>query len=286
MSSSLENADTTVAEYNQTKYELIDQAFVLEPLLPWQTVQQPMVSGEAHCSPFSNFNHSTARPATYLRTRQPSSMSALGRRSYGVYQQPTTHYTYSDAGLQHPITTPFDDVQTGSFCSTSGIPRLVLPSPTLQQLSWTDSMVADSFNEACPPNTQPLEAFPYNAADQAASAIFPIMPGNVSRFGPYMEPAQRGLEEDAPANGCELTHKSRDKGPCYAKLIYEALMEAPGHKMILRDIYSWIVRNTNKAKDPLSKGWQNSVRHNLSMNGVNVSTRDDSAILLILKRTF
>lgn len=54
----------------------------------------------------------------------------------------------------------------------------------------------------------------------------------------------------------------------YAILIYEALMQAPGHRMHLRDIYEWFRHNTSKAQDPGSSGWQNSIRHNLSMNKV------------------
>lgn len=54
----------------------------------------------------------------------------------------------------------------------------------------------------------------------------------------------------------------------YAQLIYRALKSVAGHAMVLKEIYEWFEKNTDKAKDPLSKGWQNSIRHNLSMNGV------------------
>ena len=57
----------------------------------------------------------------------------------------------------------------------------------------------------------------------------------------------------------------------YARLIWEALMQAPGHRMMLREIYSWFERNTNKAIESGSNGWQNSIRHNLSMNQVCTS---------------
>lgn len=57
----------------------------------------------------------------------------------------------------------------------------------------------------------------------------------------------------------------------YAPLIYQALLEAPGHRLVLRDIYKWFEANTDKALNPACKGWQNSVRHNLSMNGVRAS---------------
>ena len=54
----------------------------------------------------------------------------------------------------------------------------------------------------------------------------------------------------------------------YAQLIYRALKSAPGHAMVLKEIYEWFENNTDKAKNGSSKGWQNSIRHNLSMNGV------------------
>ena len=55
----------------------------------------------------------------------------------------------------------------------------------------------------------------------------------------------------------------------YAKLIYRALLSAPGHRMVLKEIYDWFSEHTDKNKNPSPKGWQNSIRHNLSMNGVS-----------------
>lgn len=55
----------------------------------------------------------------------------------------------------------------------------------------------------------------------------------------------------------------------YARLIYDALMQAPDHRMMLRDIYEWFRKNTTKAQDNATNGWQNSIRHNLSMNKVS-----------------
>ncbi len=55
----------------------------------------------------------------------------------------------------------------------------------------------------------------------------------------------------------------------YARLIHEALMQAPGHRMMLREIYDWFVQNTTKPSESGTNGWQNSIRHNLSMNQVS-----------------
>lgn len=51
----------------------------------------------------------------------------------------------------------------------------------------------------------------------------------------------------------------------YAKLIHRALMSAPNHSMVLQEIYQWFRENTSKGNSE-SKGWMNSIRHNLSMN--------------------
>ena len=59
------------------------------------------------------------------------------------------------------------------------------------------------------------------------------------------------------------------EGP-YNNLLYICLKQAKGRTMSLKDIYEWIKRHTEKATDPSEKGWQNSVRHNLSMNAVSI----------------
>lgn len=62
----------------------------------------------------------------------------------------------------------------------------------------------------------------------------------------------------------------------YAQLIYRAFMSTePRYAMTLQDIYQWFREHTDKGKSD-SKGWQNSIRHNLSMNQVIQLPRDFS----------
>lgn len=75
-------------------------------------------------------------------------------------------------------------------------------------------------------------------------------------------PYSTGHEDDNPI----------DKEQPYAQLIYRALLDAPENTMVLRDIYDWFRRYTDKASQSETKGWQNSIRHNLSMNGVSLSS--------------
>jgi hypothetical protein len=77
------------------------------------------------------------------------------------------------------------------------------------------------------------------------------------------------LECDSPTDADDEAGDAGDRS--YAKLLYECLLNAPGHMLPLKDIYAWMQQSTSKARDPNSKGWQNSVRHNLSMNQVSVS---------------
>lgn len=57
----------------------------------------------------------------------------------------------------------------------------------------------------------------------------------------------------------------------YSGLIFKALDSAKGKKLSLQGIYKWFLENTDKGKDENHKGWQNSIRHNLSMNAVSPS---------------
>lgn len=79
--------------------------------------------------------------------------------------------------------------------------------------------------------------------------------------------------------------KSTTGSRAYVNLIYEALMSRPDHSMTLQDIYQWFRENTAKASNE-NGGWKNSVRHNLSMNGVSDPEAEVSGLsrLLYLRR--
>jgi hypothetical protein len=78
------------------------------------------------------------------------------------------------------------------------------------------------------------------------------------RWMPRSAPKDEDYLEDVLSSGAKP----------YAQLIQECLLQAPGHRMMLRDIYDWFERNTTKPRESGGNGWQNSIRHNLSMNKV------------------
>jgi hypothetical protein len=76
------------------------------------------------------------------------------------------------------------------------------------------------------------------------------------------------FDDDPDGTGDDL---DGEKSEPYAKSLFRCLRQAPDHTMILRDIYDWFRGNTDKGHDPHERGWQNSIRHNLSMNKVRGS---------------
>ncbi|TNY23160.1 hypothetical protein DMC30DRAFT_331870, partial [Rhodotorula diobovata] len=57
----------------------------------------------------------------------------------------------------------------------------------------------------------------------------------------------------------------------YAALIGQALFSTADHKMALADIYQWIMGAYPYFKKD-DAGWQNSIRHNLSLNQCFIKT--------------
>ncbi|KAI9480346.1 MAG: fork head domain-containing protein [Benjaminiella poitrasii] len=52
----------------------------------------------------------------------------------------------------------------------------------------------------------------------------------------------------------------------YSSLIVQAILESENERMTLRDIYSWITNKYPALYNAEDTGWQNTIRHNLSLN--------------------
>ncbi|KAJ2902806.1 Forkhead box protein K2 [Zalerion maritima] len=83
--------------------------------------------------------------------------------------------------------------------------------------------------------------------------------GALSEMEPSVSPSAQG-------GGAPMQRQGPKPGKSYAQLLYDCFMSHSDHSMTLQEIYKWFRDNTDKAKDDSGKGWQNSVRHNLSMN--------------------
>ncbi|KAL8973715.1 MAG: hypothetical protein Q9197_002029 [Variospora fuerteventurae] len=177
-----------------------------------------------------------------------------GARLYET-SPPTFLSTSAEAG-QH-----FDGIQDfgdgGSSWNMSNFPSHFSDYPTPRSnLSLSPPQHARGKAAALGQNLEELPAFGTSYTRQLRASS----PGAAD--SPYQhDDDQRRLNDyDEPDDDGGITEEP------YAQLIFRALKSAPGHRMVLKDIYRWFEKNTDKASKS-SKGWQNSIRHNLSMNG-------------------
>ena len=98
-----------------------------------------------------------------------------------------------------------------------------------------------------------------------AVASFDGLPG-------FVMPSRESSSDSGSTSGDLTVADVEDHGAVepYAKLIYRALMSKPDHSMVLQEIYQWFRDNTAKGSSD-TKGWMNSIRHNLSMNAVRAT---------------
>jgi hypothetical protein len=174
---------------------------------------------------------------------------------------------YPDLGQYEPFS------NAAMECPAAFQPKASQPpvSPSETQTYPRDSLLPTSTTQSYLPKgpTATFEAYPLPPLSPAESieSRAPTSsnmqafhsPKNLTRFAPTGNP---GSEYDTDA-------ESATSEEPYAQLIFKALMSAPGHKMALKEIYDWFRKYTNKWKNSDTKGWQNSIRHNLSMNAVS-----------------
>lgn len=83
-------------------------------------------------------------------------------------------------------------------------------------------------------------------------------------------PTASGADNTSPRLSVGESDQEQNGGQPYSRLIWEALMSTEDKMLPLQGIYQWFEQNTDKGKNEELKGWQNSIRHNLSMNAVRV----------------
>ncbi|KAI4205870.1 MAG: hypothetical protein LQ350_000055 [Teloschistes chrysophthalmus] len=181
-------------------------------------------------------------PAAYLPTLPYLDIASADESSIHWHGQDNLSYPVDYSSLQpdyfHPSPTQDRSEIASQTYGTSG-PRALYADLTVSRRNPND---LPPINELYPPT--PTLSPPYE----------------------FDSPYQQNERDRRLVDEGEETDDNNIDSEPYAQLICRALKSAPGHKMVLKDIYRWFEKNTNKARSG-SKGWQNSIRHNLSMNG-------------------
>ncbi|KAK3900081.1 hypothetical protein C8A05DRAFT_36294 [Staphylotrichum tortipilum] len=176
------------------------------------------------------------------------------------------------------------DSQMPAYLQDHTIPATSFPSDAVGFLPTLSFEEADSAHqrarsqtEPCPISYHPSPHDGYASTPESGHPLTPCsptltLPMNESAASPPAgeDASLAALGDDERRDAANALLSGADSGngkdgPSYAKLIYRAFLSTPRHAMTLQEIYQWFRENTDKGKSE-SKGWQNSVRHNLSMN--------------------
>ncbi|KAK2599927.1 hypothetical protein QQS21_005311 [Conoideocrella luteorostrata] len=183
----------------------------------------------------------------------------------------TTQYHQPSQEVPNPLVLP--DAYTPNSSTDLGQDGAdgLLLSMSGENGNSTGHLWAGSF--ATPRNT--LKSSPMSAsssvADSPATAAFTPEAVHHVKAEPLPPPAP----VYPPSNSNRPPNSDKFDEP-YAKLIYRAFMDRAGHAMTLQEIYQWFRENTAKAVAGTG-GWQNSIRHNLSMNAAFKSKTKSSS---------
>ncbi|GKT64231.1 forkhead domain-containing protein [Colletotrichum tofieldiae] len=126
-----------------------------------------------------------------------------------------------------------------------------------------------AFQQGFEPRHLKGERFHYESSPATDAPGSPYISSPASFSGDFgAEPDMKpdlGGQQNPPIPRAPLKENASGEEP-YAKLIHKALKDAPGHSMTLQELYQWFKDNTDKTRKTEGTGWQNSIRHNLSMN--------------------
>lgn len=158
-----------------------------------------------------------------------------------------------------------------SSSSASSTSSLLSISCKSQQPSPNNSLVSDKSEspESRPYPTYMFNTFPYSLFTSMASST-PIanQTKSVSPHHPAKsKPTSSHHYHHSNQNIYKPNGRSEEAKPThsYIGLIALAILSAPDKKLVLSDIYQWILDNYSYFHSRGS-GWRNSIRHNLSLN--------------------
>jgi hypothetical protein len=224
--------------------------------------------------PAHNWEQSQSYPHRQPLDHQPSQYQETGSIYSQRYPSISAENLSCYGQLGMPTTAPTtDNFSYGNYSVISG--------PIPQDIAAYRRYPLEGYTSA------PSQSRPLTVTTSFPQSAYPNPPGDElsTPMTPVMTPVS-DMDEDLPSACYDDERRSgsptikMERGEAgepeppksgetpYAKLIYQAFMSSPRRALTLQEIYQWFRDNTDKGKPGQGKGWQNSIRHNLSMNGV------------------
>ncbi|KAK8856287.1 hypothetical protein PGQ11_012199 [Apiospora arundinis] len=217
----------------------------------------------------------------YTYQGSPGSCGAAHVPALSARSSDTSPRSWSSPDLQQLNYPPgFYQISKGQDFPPYGGPQPVIataedsfPTQPMETCAYSasNSPLPGDYGKNDPTSTMSQEA-PGMTPDHADSVMTPDSPLPKHEYNcsyPYEEDGGGG---DMP----NLHHPDQDEAmdddelakgdESYAKLMERAFKSRPNLAMTLQELYQWFRENTERGRSE-TKGWQNSVRHNLSMNG-------------------
>lgn len=224
------------------------------------------------------YHHSGYRASLRVNESEPYGLSRiLSGYGPGSYLSPTeigAHAMTSMASSPTMMSSPVMGLPCPSNLKQEGSEELTDWSPASQWIRSQPSHSAyqqdhrlkveesDKSNHHIKPTPRmspsPISIPSYHSTPQPSPAARNMKSYN-KNIGSPPTPSEDGGSED-----------DNHTDPPYSQLIFQALNEQEEKRLPLQKIYEWFEKNTAKGRDQGQKGWQNSIRHNLSMNAVSI----------------
>lgn len=222
-------------------------------------VLNPPQAGPAKYSPLKSAHQSSSSP----------SRAPFGNKLNTVSMPPPGGPTYhTDSMQKRPAISKFKQPQKALF--TTFPSTKVMDKENYQLPNYHQSN--NSYGEGFDGNNFSLDGF-YDQKPPRKRMLLDAAPIHESR--PLKKPkVEQSMEKDDSSEQVELPapdsfpplHDDGTKPPhSYAQLIGMSILRSPGRRLTLAQIYKWI-SDTFSFYAPSETGWQNSIRHNLSLN--------------------